>query len=833
MGCGSSSSAAQSASYAADKAGQSGQQVPTASANASGALDQETKQASAGGSQDAQPNSEPQPQPANGEQKPQSEANAERRELPPIQLRGAPPRAFSGASVGSVAIDLTRTPSLLSAAQSPGASQHGAAQPAAASDAAAATAQPAGNAASTVSERRVEPVSSVTTAPPPPAVTQGPPSPAAAASKTALPPSPKAAAPPSPKTLGPPSPRGMLAPPSPAGDQMHPDTASGVSSGPPSARQYIDLRHRLRSSDRFVRVFLSSTFADMGPEREAIQKSAVPRLRGALAARGLFFSCVDLRWGVTEEQVKNGTVSRICLQEVERCTYLLAFLKDPRDGRGEFPFLVKYADRSVTEHEIRLGAFVDPLGRERCGVTSRASGSLLRPSLAIAGAGFGLGEYASPAGLAGAIHDAVLEAITEARERKSDGMVARDFPAVPAASWIERELSVHAAFSASRRRLYVPEAGRMRALDAYAEASGPELMLVTGPDGVGKSALLANWGGERARRAGGGPGTGADRELVLVHHIGSGQQSARAASLARRPPHSFLSFLHSRVYEELRAKLPQAELPELVLDGGEKDLMPRFAEWLGALGAELPSRCLLVLDGLDQAEALVRMDLDYSGKSLSKCRTPLFVLVLLEELRASAVHGTLGQRLEEGLACTSAAELFALVQPSTRPNRRPFLPAQIKRLEGAHGAELVRGALAAVACSRRGLAEGEIQGLLQGILQAAGVPHSGLAWAEFLAASQSLLSERDSLLGFSHRYAEEAVVRAYLTSPEARAREQGRLGEHFAGLPPSARRAEEAPWQLAHHVPAEELARFWAASDREADAASLLGKIKSRERDHI
>eukprot|EP00741_Cyanophora_paradoxa_P014836 tig00000189_g14312.t1 len=55
-----------------------------------------------------------------------------------------------------------------------------------------------------------------------------------------------------------------------------------------------------------------------------------------------------------------------------------------------------------------------------------------------------------------------------------------------------------------------------------------------------------------------------------------------------------------RVYEELRAKLPQAELPELVLDGGEKELMPRFAEWLGALGAELPSRCLLVLDGLDQ-----------------------------------------------------------------------------------------------------------------------------------------------------------------------------------------------------------------------------------------
>eukprot|EP00741_Cyanophora_paradoxa_P014837 tig00000189_g14313.t1 len=102
------------------------------------------------------------------------------------------------------------------------------------------------------------------------------------------------------------------------------------------------------------------------------------------------------------------------------------------------------------------------------------------------------------------------------------------------------------------------------------------------------------------------------------------------------------------------------------------------------------------------------MDLDYSGKSLSKehlgrvlaspqCRTPLFVLVsstlgivhpavlvLLEELRAGAVHGTLGQRLDEGLACTSAADLFALV---------------------------------------------------------------------------SLLSERDSLLGFSHRYAEEVRSR--------------------------------------------------------------------------
>jgi len=69
---------------------------------------------------------------------------------------------------------------------------------------------------------------------------------------------------------------------------------------------------------REIRVFLSSTFKDMETEREYLLGRIFPSVRKACAERGVSFSEIDLRWGVTEEDSKNGRTVEICLEEIDR-----------------------------------------------------------------------------------------------------------------------------------------------------------------------------------------------------------------------------------------------------------------------------------------------------------------------------------------------------------------------------------------------------------------------------------------------------------------------------------------------------------------------------------
>lgn len=70
---------------------------------------------------------------------------------------------------------------------------------------------------------------------------------------------------------------------------------------------------------REIRVFLSSTFKDMDEERNHLVKTVFLKVRAACAKRQVGFTEIDLRWGVTEEESKNGATVEICLAEIDRC----------------------------------------------------------------------------------------------------------------------------------------------------------------------------------------------------------------------------------------------------------------------------------------------------------------------------------------------------------------------------------------------------------------------------------------------------------------------------------------------------------------------------------
>ena len=70
---------------------------------------------------------------------------------------------------------------------------------------------------------------------------------------------------------------------------------------------------------RTFRIFVSSTFADLKVERDALQREVFPKLRKLCEAHGARFQAIDLRWGVRDEAVLGQKMMEICLAEIERC----------------------------------------------------------------------------------------------------------------------------------------------------------------------------------------------------------------------------------------------------------------------------------------------------------------------------------------------------------------------------------------------------------------------------------------------------------------------------------------------------------------------------------
>ena len=68
-----------------------------------------------------------------------------------------------------------------------------------------------------------------------------------------------------------------------------------------------------------LRLFISSTFRDMQEEREHLVKKIFPEIRALCRERGIAFTEIDLRWGLTDEHVVLGQVIRACLEEIDKC----------------------------------------------------------------------------------------------------------------------------------------------------------------------------------------------------------------------------------------------------------------------------------------------------------------------------------------------------------------------------------------------------------------------------------------------------------------------------------------------------------------------------------
>src|SRR4029077_1764625 len=94
----------------------------------------------------------------------------------------------------------------------------------------------------------------------------------------------------------------------------------------------MEAPERAPTAGQTIRVFVSSTFRDMHAERDALNRVVFPELRRRCQARGAEFVGLDLRWGVTEDEIQRDGTLAICLQEIAQCRPFFVCLLGERFG---------------------------------------------------------------------------------------------------------------------------------------------------------------------------------------------------------------------------------------------------------------------------------------------------------------------------------------------------------------------------------------------------------------------------------------------------------------------------------------------------------------------
>jgi tetratricopeptide (TPR) repeat protein len=566
----------------------------------------------------------------------------------------------------------------------------------------------------------------------------------------------------------------------------------------------------------------------MQTERNYLVKFVFPQLRKLCESRGVVWSEVDLRWGITDEEKAEGKVLPLCLEEIHRCRpYFIGLLGErygwipdqiPTEVIERESWLREHVEKrkSVTELEILHGVlnspeiathaffyFRDPKyinqvpNEERNDFLSENPGSatkLKALKARIREKGLSVQDYADPRRLGDLI-------VKDFRE-----LIDNLYPPGEEPEPLDREGADHEAFAQGRKKVYIGRKEYFDRLDEHVQDDGPPLV-VLGESGLGKSALLANWYFDYRERH--------PESFVLIHFIGNTVDSADPIRLLRR------------IMLELKRRFPE-QLSDDVTNDLDK-MREEFSSWLtrvfstgkivlildglnlldnregvpdlGWLPVTYPPNCRLIVStlpghglnatrdrnwsemtvqplSLPEREELIGKFLAQYSRRLSVARVkriasanqtanPLFLRAMLDELRQFGEHEFLGERIEHYLGAHDPGELYGRI---------------LQRWEQDYGERLVSDSLSLIWAARHGLSEAELLGLLgPGVPPWQPLPHA--SWTPFYLAAESSFSFRSGVLSFCHSYVRDAVAKRYLSRPSERNTVHGRIANYFESRP--------------------------------------------------
>ena len=589
---------------------------------------------------------------------------------------------------------------------------------------------------------------------------------------------------------------------------------------------------------RRIKVFVSSTFRDMQLEREELIKRVFPQVRRICEARGVAWSEVDLRWGVTDEQKAEGDVLPICLAEIDRSRpYFIGLLGQrygwipdelPAELAQQLGWLTGVADRSVTELEILHGVLNDAAASGRAffylrdpawvdGLAADARDLYLEPDAdsgakldtlkeRIRSSSHPVRTYADPI----ALGELVLSDLT--------ALVDDVYPESTAPDALTAIANEHAAFAAARFAGYVNRAPLEAALTAHARDASTAALVVTGRAGAGATALVSNW--TTAWR------TANPDDVVIEHYVGATADASDWTALARRlvgelaRGHDLGGFDEERLGDgaaSVRSVLAQAidragaspHRTIIVLDGVHQLDEVDGATDLAWLPSVLPIRVRVMITTLagppleaaqyrrwpvlevpplsdTERRELIVTFLARFAKALDTVHidrlagadptgNPLYLRTVLSELRQHGDHFTLGELIESLLRASTPDDLLEVVFGRYEHDYERDRPG------------LVADAFSALFAARKGLSEPELLDLLG----ANGDPLPHAVWAPLYLAAEEGLVTAGGYLRFATEVHRQAVEDRYQPGPVAHAR----LATYFDAQPLGPRVVDELPWQ--------------------------------------
>jgi tetratricopeptide (TPR) repeat protein len=526
-----------------------------------------------------------------------------------------------------------------------------------------------------------------------------------------------------------------------------------------------------------IRIFVSSTFRDMQAERDALVDRVFPELRRRAEQRGVGLREVDLRWGVTAEEAEADEVLPICLAEIDACRpFFIAILgkrygwidpKAPALLKDRFARLAPYGDRSITEIEIRHGALNPP---DNCEAASalfyvlcdegpddaqdpdRRRLELLKRE--IAHHGFKLQAYSTPQELAAhVLRDLapLIELHLPPAEELPEVAAQRAFKTLHRVDAPAREDDL--------RRILRRKWFRRR-------------ILLEGPHGSGKSALLV----ALDRRQAGKHGPSGSIFISLSAAGGDWVNAFRAARGAEpggpSREHVFRGFgeLCRRhrgaiIIDDLDVSVAApfdsaiTWLPEpgphawLIVSTRSADLAKTLAgrgfSRLGLAPLAKASRRIMLRRGLAEYGKALSEPLERRIVDQPKTGDPMYLRIILEELRRFGYHETLDSQVERLLRADSAEALLGQVL------------ARLDEADGAcrppPGETLACRALATLLSARQGVSE---QTLLEAVADGSG-PVPQLQWSPIRLALRAYLLDNKGILSVAAEALRQAAIRRY------------------------------------------------------------------------
>jgi tetratricopeptide (TPR) repeat protein len=580
-----------------------------------------------------------------------------------------------------------------------------------------------------------------------------------------------------------------------------------------------------------LRVFISSTFHDLQEEREYLIKKVFPEIRQLCRARGVEFTEIDLRWGLTEEEATHGKIIRTCLEEIDRCRpYFIGIIGERYGWSPKFHEVQKDAEL------IRKYPWIEEMSADNASIIDMEFeyGVLREPSHAY-GAYFYFRKNPGPA--ATDSDTKKLEALkkrTKASKRpvkefsttaELGEKVRDDLKKLVELHWhldttpspLETEWAMQEAFASTRRRAYILNPKYLTSFNEFIEkeASGAPLV-ISGPSGIGKSSLMAYLAHSYRRRN--------PDAFLISHYIGASVSTADHSGILRHICLEIKERLHLEeepptTVEELTKEFPnwlaKVQDEKIILFIDALNQLEGNSVGLGWLPAYLPPNVRLIcsategpsLDALrerkaeeievtpldaEEREAIIVRFLGEYHKGLSpsqtkliaqdpKSSTPLYLRTMLEELRLVGNFDQIDKHINHYLGAEDLDDLFQRV---------------LERMEEDYGAALVEKFMTLLWCSRKGLAESELLDLFTDISATPDdQPLTRLDLSLLLNALDYHLIRKDGLLSFFHNYLRNAVEKRYLIEKEKELGLHKKLGAYFATLPIGKRRTDEEPWQ--------------------------------------